>query len=317
MAKSSIVKYYHTLKLLIDFENDKHFDLRIVTNAKLNEREFLTEKNYWKKFYILFTNYLYKEKGCFDNYVGSNIKTIRTFFKYLEEEKNFILNPYYKNFYVRKEEISIFTLTPDRLLFLIHDADFEKKLTLKMLSIKDIFVFGCTVGLRFSDIFDLKLSNLKKINNSYYLEKRSLKTKTATKIKLPEYAIYILKKYTKNRRKGQLFPKISLTNFNKNLKKIGLIAGWTEEVIKHREKMGIVKKNVSTVKFYETMTSHMMRRTAITSMLILGMNENVVRAISGHSNQSAAFYRYVNYVQSYLDNEIDGVHNILNSYSAV
>ena len=41
-----------------------------------------------------------------------------------------------------------------------------------------------------------------------------------------------------------------------------------------------------------------MRRTAITTMLMMGMKEHVVKQISGH-------YKYFNLVQSYLDNEMD------------
>jgi len=54
-----------------------------------------------------------------------------------------------------------------------------------------------------------------------------------------------------------------------------------------------------------------MRRTAVTTMLILGMPEHLVRKVSGHSNNSRAFFRYVNYAQSFLDNEINKVHQKL------
>jgi intergrase/recombinase len=54
-----------------------------------------------------------------------------------------------------------------------------------------------------------------------------------------------------------------------------------------------------------------MRRTAITTMLMLGMKKHVVKQISGHSNDSKSFYRYVNLVQSYMDNEMDAVFNKL------
>jgi intergrase/recombinase len=54
-----------------------------------------------------------------------------------------------------------------------------------------------------------------------------------------------------------------------------------------------------------------MRRTAITTMLMLGMKEHVVRKISGHADNSKSFYRYVNLVQSYLDNEVDEVFSKL------
>ncbi|QYS87063.1 hypothetical protein JJC03_03590 [Flavobacterium oreochromis] len=62
------------------------------------------------------------------------------------------------------------------------------------------------------------------------------------------------------------------------------------------------------------MSSHMMRRTAITTMLILGMPELLVRKISGHSHNSASFHRYVHYAQVYLDREIEKVHQKLENY---
>jgi len=58
----------------------------------------------------------------------------------------------------------------------------------------------------------------------------------------------------------------------------------------------------------------MMRRTAITTLLILGMPEHLVRKISGHSNASKSFGRYVHYAQVYMDKEIEKVHNKLETF---
>jgi integrase len=58
----------------------------------------------------------------------------------------------------------------------------------------------------------------------------------------------------------------------------------------------------------------MMRRTAITTLLILGMPEHLVRKISGHSHSSSSFNRYVHYAQAYVDTEIDKVHEKLETY---
>jgi integrase len=67
-------------------------------------------------------------------------------------------------------------------------------------------------------------------------------------------------------------------------------------------------------RFCDKMSSHMMRRTAITTMLILGMPEHLVRKVSGHSHSSGSFNRYVHYAQAYIDREIDKVHKVLESY---
>lgn len=67
-------------------------------------------------------------------------------------------------------------------------------------------------------------------------------------------------------------------------------------------------------RFCDKMSSHMMRRTAITTLLILGMPEHLVRKISGHSYASNCFNRYVHYAQPYLDKEIDKVYSKLETY---
>jgi integrase len=58
----------------------------------------------------------------------------------------------------------------------------------------------------------------------------------------------------------------------------------------------------------------MIRRTAITTHLILGMPEHLVRKISGHTSNSSSFNRYVHYAQVYVDREIDKVHSKLEKY---
>jgi integrase len=58
-------------------------------------------------------------------------------------------------------------------------------------------------------------------------------------------------------------------------------------------------------------SSHTMRKTAITTLLNLGMPETLVRKISGHASNSMEFYRYVKYSDSFMDNETDKIFAIL------
>jgi len=316
IGKSSIDNYTYVLKNLIRFSEETQTELRVCDILKLTKKELLSEKNYWKKFYKNFTEFLYK-KGCYDNYVGATIKVIRVFFNYLKLEKDIYAGDFHKQFYVRKEQIDILVLSPDQLKFLIHDKDFEGKLTPSLQRIKDIFVFGCTTGLRYSDIFLLTNKNFEKSGDDWYLKLKSKKTKTNSSIKLPGYAITIYNKYRSKNSKTYLFVPITLFNFNKSLKRIGELAKFTAPVTISREKQGITKtirNSKEKDRFCDKMSSHMMRRTAITTLLILGMPEHLVRKISGHSNASSSFNRYVHYAQVYIDREIDKVHSKLESY---
>lgn len=318
IKQGSIDNYKYVLQNLIQFSTDTDFELRICEVNKLSKRELQSEKSYWKKFYQKFTEYMYK-KGCHDNYVGANIKVIRVFFNYLKNDKDFFTGDFQRLFYVRKEEIDIFVLSPEQLKFLIHDKEFETQLLKSELRIKDIFVFGCTTGLRYSDIFLLTNKNFEQQDGEWYLKLKSLKTKTFSYIKLPSYAIDIYLKYKSKNDRVSVFGKISLFNFNKTLKKVGEKAGFTSAVEVSREKQGKTSKltkktDTAQNRFCDKMSSHMMRRTAITTMLILGMPEHLVRKVSGHSHGSSSFNRYVHYAQAYMDREISKVHSKLESY---
>ncbi|MGK4569008.1 tyrosine-type recombinase/integrase [Flavobacterium sp. 3HN19-14] len=308
----SIQNYNYVLANLIRFSTETGFELRLCDAAKLDKRELQSEKSYWKKFYQKFTEFLYK-RNCHDNYVGANIKVIRVFFNYVKNDKDFATGNFQRRFYVRKEEIEIFVLSPEQLKFLIHDVEFDKSLLPSQRRIKDIFVFGCTTGLRFSDIFLLTSKNFEKSDNDFYLKIKSQKTKTFSLIKLPPYAVAIFEQYKPENTKSAVFGKISLFNFNKTLKQIGELANFTNVIEVSREKQGKThrltkKSDDKNNRFCDKMSSHMMRRTAITTMLILGMPEHLVRKVSGHSSGSNSFNRYVHYAQGYMDAEIGKVH---------
>jgi hypothetical protein len=54
-----------------------------------------------------------------------------------------------------------------------------------------------------------------------------------------------------------------------------------------------------------------MRRTAITTLLLMGVEENMVRTISGHSAGSKEFYKYVAVVQNYLNQQVMNAYDKL------
>ena len=107
-----------------------------------------------------------------------------------------------------------------------------------------------------------------------------------------------------------IFPRLSLAHFNKTLKRLGERAGWVYDSPKYRLRRGepvlIYKdpENKVNYRFCDHLSSHTMRRTAITTMLRLGMDENVVRGISGHAAGSSEFYRYVKISQDYADEQL-------------
>jgi site-specific recombinase XerD len=303
LSAGSINNYGYCYKLLENFSVEKQFYLRVRHTNKLKARELLVEKNYWKKFYRQFTDYLYMDCNHFDNYVGANFKIIRSFLRYLSTDLLIDAGSFYKTFYVHKENIPVLTLMPEELNFLIYNKEFEAGLSPVMQRVKDVFVFGCTVALRFSDLMQLKQSNLRINGEEWYLQVRSQKTHIYTQVRLPDYAIDILKKYI--RKKRNLLPAFNKTNMNKYVKLLAEKAGYTQQIEKHRTRRGkqVTVSGNTAVRFCDLVTTHTMRRSAITVMLSLGVPEQVVRKISGHASGSKDFYKYVAVVQTYQDRE--------------
>jgi integrase len=309
LAAGTIKNYNYTLQLLKNFSGNKNFELRIRPARYLNKKQAQVEKNYWRKFYKRFTDYLYNDCGHYDNYVGQTIKNVKLFFNYLNKDLVLEVGEFHKLFYVRKEEIAIFPLMPEELSFLIHAKELENSLPKRMKEVKDFFVFGCTVALRVSDLLNLKRSNIRIINDQYYLSARSIKTATDTLIKLPPYAVEIISKYKKQNR---LLPHFNKSNLNKYIKQLLETAGFTHPIQKLRERSGfsIEIKNdhgalSKQLRFCDVASTHTMRRTAITTMLSLGMPEQIVRKISGHAPGSKEFYRYILWAQTYQDTETE------------
>jgi len=210
----------------------------------------------------------------------------------------------------------IIALNPEQLKYIMHDEGFESRVHHAGLEkVRDIFIFGCCVALRVSDLLALSPKNLIQENENYYIRVRSKKTRTDTRVKLPSYAIDILKKY-KGKQKT-LLPKITQQYLNGQIKKMAQLIEANFEIVKTRERKGkqvVVYKDPKKKRHYtlaDHISTHTMRRTAITTMLSLGMPEHLVRKVSGHAANSKEFFRYVELAQNYIDAETDKVFDAL------
>jgi len=311
---STIQAYITVRDELLRFSLEENFELLVCDLSNLTENELKKEKLYWKDFYIRYLNHIYA-RGGYDNYAGHHFKVIRTFFNYLKTEKLIFTGDIHKGFYVRRENVPIVVVSPEQLQFLIYDEEFKHRLPGYLERTKDVFIFGCTVGLRFSDLMKLTKNNLETTLAGIYLRVRSIKTSSDTKMKLPAYAIAILNKY---RGLKTLLPVLSNNRLNINIKELCELAGWTFEVGKQRQRRGVdktISRHGTPYRFCDLVTTHTMRRTSITILLSLGMPEVIVRKISGHSEMSKDFYRYVNYAQQFIDKETERVFHTLAPYA--
>jgi integrase len=317
LTKGTIANYKCCLKLLQEFENKTGDTIKIFTGFRLSKQVFTQQRKCWQQFAYSWSDFLYN-KGYYDNYVSNQFKMLRTLLNYLHKEKGWMVNQFIPGRFIPKEQIPIVVLTPQQLNFLINDVNFHNSLSPCLQRAKDIFVTGCTVALRISDLQKLTQKNLEECDGKFYLTVYSGKTQTYTRVLLPLYVMNIFKRNVK--RCKRLLPPLSNTNLNIQIKKLAEKAGWTHTVVKQRKQRSIAKiqyvdkSNKTLHRFCDLITTHTMRRTAISAMLALGMPEYLVRKVSGHAPGSREFYRYVNLNQQYLDTETERVFNLLSEH---
>ena len=314
ITKGTIVNYGFVQKLLLEYEEKHTVKLRIQLLHKASMRTIQKEKNYWARFFTGFSAFLYNNKNYHDAGATNVFKILKTFFNYLQSEKGYVVGNYHKSFRIPQVHSLPVVLQPWQLQFLINNDEFDNKLNTFLKRAKDICVFGCTVALRFSDLMNLKKTNLVQTENETSLVVFTQKTGCQIRVPLPGYILEII---NRNKRKvgRYILPRLSSSNMNLQIKKLVRLAGWNQSLPKYiscKGKMQEIKsKTGSTWQFYQHITTHTMRRTAITSLLMLGVPENIVRKVSGHAAGSKEFYKYVAIAQEYLSQEVKNAHKKL------
>ncbi len=247
-------------------------------------------------FYEALTNYAFEERNTLNNYFGKIIDGLKSFMVWANE-RSYHDNFEFKKFKSLKNRIEVIYLTIDELKKL-YEFKFDSK---KLEHVRDFYCFGCFTGLRFSDIKQLKPSNIYTDEIKFTVQKtRTIDQRTP----LNNFAKEILNKY-----KGTLYepiPKISGQKFNEYIKEACEKVGITQDVnitryVGHKRIDKVVPK-------YELITSHTAKKTFVTNSLILGMKESVIQQITGNLDQRS-FKAYVDIADSFKKTEMDNTWN--------
>jgi len=148
--------------------------------------------------------------------------------------------------------------------------------------IRDVFLFCCFTGIRYSDAYNLRRSDIK----SNHIEITTVKTADSLIIELNDTSKHILDKYKNIPFKDdKALPVISNQKMNDYLKELGELVGIDEPI---RQTYYIGNKRINEVRpKYELLGTHVGRRTFICNALSLGIPVQVVMKWTGHSDYKA------------------------------
>ena len=148
--------------------------------------------------------------------------------------------------------------------------------------VRDVFLFQCFTGLRYSDVFNLRRSDIK----GDHIEVTTVKTSDSLIIELNDHSKAILKKYKDVEfENDKALPVITNQKMNDYLKELAELAEINEPVRQTYYK-GNERIDEVTPK-YALLGTHAGRRTFICNALALGIPPQVVMKWTGHSDYKA------------------------------
>lgn len=148
--------------------------------------------------------------------------------------------------------------------------------------VRDVFLFQCFTGLRYSDVFNLRRSDIK----GDHIEVTTVKTSDSLIIELNDHSKAILEKYKDVEfENDKALPVITNQKMNDYLKELAELAE-INEPIRQTYYKGNERIDEVTPK-YALLGTHAGRRTFICNALALGIPPQVVMKWTGHSDYKA------------------------------
>lgn len=182
----------------------------------------------------------------------------------------------YEDFPLKKEEVATVALSDEEI-----ERVYKLKLSKKSAIIRDLFVFACETGLRYSDLVMLQDDNVK----DNILTLRTKKTGVTVCIPLRRRAREIVAKHD-----GVVKYNDSQTNFNKCVKTLCRRAGIREKILcEYTRGARVVRHSVPK---YSLVSSHTGRRSFATNAYFAHIPIAQIMMITGHKTESA-FFRYI------------------------
>jgi len=211
-----------------------------------------------------------------------------------------------KKFRHYKEEVPIVVISPDMVKKFLNT---QRPADIRMAYAYEISSVVLVTSLRISDAMSLTIEDL----SDGCIVSTNKKTGANTKSPIPQKVYEML-----------------VDNYNKYGRVYSMDASrWETDVIM-REMMPAIFKDIATGNvtisrmspdgtsytkvskpLSEMIRPHMLRKSAITSMITLGVPERFVKHLSGHKGNSKAFERYVAYVEKEYNESIKNYQNNL------
>ena len=252
-----------------------------VKNHLTNFREGLTFEFFDERGLNDYVGYLRDVKEMRNTTIGKQLSFLKWFLRWAFKKGVHQNNAYdsYKP-KLKSTQKKIIFLTWDELNRLREFKIPSNKQALER--VRDVFLFQCFTGLRYSDVFNLRRSDIK----GDHIEVTTVKTSDSLIIELNNHSKAILDKYKDVAfENDKVLPVITNQKMNDYLKELAEMAG-IDEPVRQTYYKGNERIDDVTPK-YALLGTHAGRRTFICNALALGIPPQVVMKWTGHSDYKA------------------------------
>lgn len=279
--KHFLVDYFN--RYIVDRSNRKGWTNATIIKHRslkniLEEYSPLTEVNHVNTEWLYrYANYLLEERGMQNTSIKKHMSLFRSYLSWLNKNDH-LKSREWESFSLELKTVrnkQVVFLTWDELIKLYELSFPDQKQHLER--VRDVFCFQCFTSLRFSDVLNLRKSDVFEDHIKIVTEK----TDTSLTIDLNSRSKAILSKYKYI--EGDLaLPVCSNQKTNQWIKECCFIAGLNEPVthtyFKGSERVDVVKPK------YEMVGTHTGRRTFICNALVMGISPEIVMKWTGHTS---------------------------------
>lgn len=264
-----------------DWTDSTYEKFAAVKNHLMNFRDGLTFDFFDEKGLNDYVTYLRDVKEMRNSTIGKQLSFLKWFLRWAFKKGVHQNNAYdsYKP-KLKSTQKKIIFLTWEELNKL---REFEIPAAKQALDrVRDVFLFQCFTGLRYSDVFNLRKSDIK----GDHIEVTTVKTSDSLIIELNKHSKAILDKYKDVAfEDDKVLPVITNQKMNDYLKELAELAG-IDEPVRQTYYRGNECIDEVTPK-YALLGTHAGRRTFICNALALGIPPQVVMKWTGHSDYKA------------------------------
>lgn len=226
-----------------------------------------------------YVDYLYT-RGLVNSTISKNVSWVRWFLHWCYDKgyTTSDFDHFRPRFKGSDQQREVIYLTEDELRSIL-DLDLSAHPTLDR--VRDVFLFLCFSGLRYSDVAKLRRSDI----STDHIRVVTKKTSDPLNIELNHVTSAILSKYDSGNPNDIALPVVSNQKMNDKLKDLARLAGINTPV---RKVTYIRSERIEEVKEkWQVITTHCGRRTFIVTALYLDIHTEVIRKWTGHKGDKA------------------------------